>query len=68
MSQKKLPIFYVITNLSYFKCNEILHMLNVYKILAKDQQVVDSWAADEISVLEILFWKYLQYFPLILCH
>ena len=43
-------------------------MLNVYKILAKDQQVVDSWAADEISVLEILFWKYLQYFPLILCH
>ena len=39
-------------NLTSFKCNDILHTLNVYKILTKDQQVVDSWAADEISVSE----------------
>ena len=35
--------FFIMTNLSYFKRNDILHtLLNVYKIFAKDQQVVDS--------------------------
>ena len=33
-------------------------MLNIYKIPAKEQQVVDLWVADEISSSEILFWKY----------
>ena len=41
-------------------------MLNVYEIPAKEHQVVDSCAADEISVSEILFGKYLEYVPLIL--
>ena len=35
-------------------------MLNVYHIPAKEQQVVGSWSADEISVLEMIFWKYSQ--------
>ena len=39
----------------------ILHMLNVYKISAKEHQVSDCWVTDEISVFKILFWKYLEY-------
>ena len=39
---------------------------NIYKILAKEHQVVDRGAADEISLSQILFWKYLEYVPLIL--
>ena len=41
-------------------------MLNVYKVPAKEHQVVDSWAADKMSFSEILFWKYVEYVPLIL--
>ena len=41
-------------------------MLNVYKIPAKEYQVVDHSEADEISVSKILFWIYLEYVPLIL--
>ena len=41
-------------------------MLNVYKIPAKEHQVVDHSEADEISVSQVLFWKYLEYVPLIL--
>ena len=47
--------FLIIRHWSYFKYNDLLHMLNVYKIPASEHQVVDSWAADEISVSEILF-------------
>ena len=57
---------FTITNLSYFRFNDILHMLNVYKIIVKDQEALDSWATDEISVAEISFWKYLEYVPVIL--
>ena len=41
-------------------------MFNVYKTPAKEHQVVGCWATDEISVSEILFSKYLEYFPIIL--
>lgn len=44
----------------------MLNMLNEYKIPAKGHQVVYSWAADEVSALEILFWEYLEYIHLIL--
>ena len=47
--------FFITTHWSYFKYNDLSHMLNVYKITATEHQVDDSWAADEISVLEILF-------------
>ena len=57
---------FTITNLSYFRFNDILHMLNVYKIIIKDQEALDSWATDERSAAEISFWKYLEYVPVIL--
>ena len=41
-------------------------MFNVYKTPAKEDQVVDPWATDEIWVSEILFSEYLEYFPTIL--
>ena len=50
---------------SYFKYNDLLHMLNVYKISRKEHQVVDFWVTDEISASEILFWEYSEYVPLI---
>ena len=34
--------FFIITNLSYSRFNDILHMLNVYKIIVKDQEAHDS--------------------------
>ena len=46
----------------------ILHTLNVYKIPAKEHYVCDRWVANEISVFKILFSKYLEYVPLILCN
>ena len=52
------------THRSNFKCNDLLHMLNIYKIPAKEHQVVDFWVADQISASEVLFWKYLAYFTL----
>ena len=36
------------------------------KIPAKEHQVVDHSEADEISFSQVLFWKYLEYVPLIL--
>ena len=56
----------IITYWSYFECNDILHMLSVYKILSNEHQADDSWAKYQMSVSEILFWKYLKYVPLIL--
>ena len=44
----------------------MLWTLNVYKIRAKKHQVVDHRDANEISVSEILSWKYLEYPPVIL--
>ena len=66
-------LFLTLTHSSHSKWKDILHTLNVYNIPAKQHQGVDWSAAYEISVLEILFWKYLEYVPLILsnyksCH
>ena len=64
---EEVTALFSLTNLSYFKFNDILHMLNVYKILVKDQEVLDSWATGEISVSELfLLLKYLEYVPVIL--
>ena len=56
----------ILTHWSESKCKDIFQTLIVYKIPAKEHQVVDHWKTDEISVLEILFWKYLEDVPLIL--
>ena len=49
----------------YKSKTNILGTLNVYKISEKEHQVSDRWVTDEISVFKILFWKYLEYVPLI---
>ena len=59
-------MFFILSQWSYSKCKDILQTLNVYKISAKEYQVVDRWDADEISASKIIFWKYLQYVPVIL--
>ena len=64
--RRNYQLFLPLTPWSYPKCRNILHTLNVYEIAAKEHQVVDLWAADEISVLERLFLKYLEYVTLIL--
>ena len=38
----------------------MLYTLNVRKISAKEHQLADSCTADEISVSEKLFWRYLE--------
>ena len=59
-------LFFILTHWSYSKCKDMLQTLNVYKFPAKEHQAVDRWDAEEISVSEILLWKYLEYVPLIL--
>ena len=56
----------IITHWSYFKNNNLFDNLNVYKISAKEHQIVHSWDVDEIWVSETLFGKYLEYIPVIL--
>ena len=50
-------LFFILTHWSYCKCKDLLQTLNVYKIPAKQHQVVDRWDADEISVWQTLFCK-----------
>ena len=50
MSYKKNAVIFDITYSSYSKCKDILQMLNVYKIPAKEHAVVDRRDPDEISV------------------
>ena len=45
---------------SYFKYNDLLHTLNGYKILGKEDQVDDFWVTHEVLASEILFWKRLE--------
>ena len=40
----------ILTHWTYSNCKDILHTLNLFKIIAKEHQVVDRWDADEISV------------------
>ena len=63
-----LHLFLVIMHWSYFKHNDLFHTLNIFKIPAKEHDLVLRWTGDEISVLKILFCKYLKYVPLILLH
>ena len=66
--RRNWKLFLILKFWNYRKCKVLLHTLNVYKIPAKEHKVVDHWAADEISVLQIMFWKYLEYISLILCN
>ena len=50
------------------KFKDLLHTFNVYKIPAKEHKVVYRWSGHEISVSEIMFLKYLENVPLILCN
>ena len=49
-----------------FKYEGLLYTLNLYKVPAKEHQVDDRLVADELSVLEILLWKYIENVPTIL--
>ena len=63
---EEITIYLITTHWSYFKCNNLNQTLNVYKIPAKEHQVVDTWNAHNISVSETLFWKYLEYVVLLI--
>ena len=43
-----------------------MQTFNVFKIPANEHQVANRRDAERISVSQILFWKYLEYVPLIL--
>ena len=62
----KSPFRIGLTHWSYCKCKDILHTLNLWKISAKEPQVIDGRDANEISVSLILFSTYLDYVPQIL--
>ena len=47
---KNWQLFFILTHWSYSKCKDILQTLNVYKIPAKERQVVDRWDGDEILI------------------
>ena len=48
--RKTCGLYLILTHWSYSKCKDILHMLSVYKIPAKERELVAPWATDEISV------------------
>ena len=56
-------LFFLLTHWSYSKCKYILQTFSVFKIPANERDRCD---AEKISVSQILFWKYLEYVPLIL--
>ena len=62
-SHRNQQLFFIKMHWSYSKYKFLLHMLIEYKIPAKEHQVDYSWAADAVSALETLFWKYLEYVP-----
>ena len=43
-------LFFILTHWSYSKCKNMLQTLYVYKIPAKQHQVVHRWGTDEMSV------------------
>ena len=47
---KNWQLFFILTHWNYSKCKDLLQTLNVYKITAKEHQVVDHWHVDQISV------------------
>ena len=44
----------------------MLRKFKVYKISPKEHQVVDSRDTDQIWISEMVFWKHLEFLPLIL--
>ena len=54
-STRNWQLLLILTYWSYFKCKDILQMLNVYKITAKEHQGVDHWDADECKFREYAF-------------
>ena len=66
--RRNYQLFFILRHWTYSKYKDTFHMLNVYEIPEKEHQVVDHWAADERSVSEILFFKYLEYASLLLCN
>ena len=50
-------LFLILTHWSYCKCEDILHTLNVYKVPAKEHQVVDRWSGDEYQFQKFCFKK-----------
>ena len=61
-------LFSTLTHWSYPQWKYILHTLSVYKISTKEHQIVDPSGTYVISVEEVLFWKYLEFVPVILCN
>ena len=49
--RRDCKLFLTLKLLSYSKCKDLLHPMNVYKIPEKEQKVVDRWSAYEILVL-----------------
>ena len=64
--RRTCQIFLIVTRWSYSKSKEVLHTLNVHKLSGREHMVVFPWATNEMLVLEILFWKFLKYVPLLL--
>ena len=60
-----INLFLIKIDWSYFKYNDLLDTLNLYKTLRKEHQAVHFLVTGKISALEILVWKYLKYVPLI---
>ena len=58
-------LFYIKMHWSYFKYNDLLHRSYVYKFPRKEHQVVYFSVTDEIAAPVILFWKNLEYVPLV---
>ena len=50
-------LFLILTHWSYCKCEDTLHTLNVFKIPAKEHQVVDRWSGDEYQFQKFCFKK-----------
>ena len=60
-----MDCFLLKTHWSYLNYNDLLLRLNAYKSPRKEHHVVEFWVTDKVAALEILFWKYLEYVPLI---
>ena len=54
-------LFLIKAHWGYFQHNELVHTLNVNKILRKEDQVLDFWVTDELAASKIRFCKYLEY-------
>ena len=62
VSDKILGWFFI---KSYFRYNDLLHRFNVCKLPREENQVVDFSVTDEIATSVTIFWKDLEYAPLI---